>query len=164
MQIGNVATVAAVAMLGASVVGGCAAIEDKTGYGKRTQIAAAGGAVGGGVIAAVAGANTIWIIASAVLGGVAGGVVSELLGDDEAQQNAETGLDALENEPPGGKTDWQNPATGNGGTTTVDESFVTADGRPCKRFTQTITADGRTGSVAGTACRSADGIWEILAS
>ncbi len=164
MQIGKAVAVAAVAVLAASAVGGCAEIEDRTGYGTRTQIATAGAAVGGGLIAVLAGASTGWIILGTVLGGVAGGVASELLGDDDAQQSTEAGYDALENRAAGGKTEWRNPDNGNRGTTMIDETFVTAEGVPCKRFTQTITAEGETHSVTGTACRKDDGTWEIIAS
>ncbi len=156
--------VAAVAVLAATAVGGCAAIEDRTGYGTRTQIATVGGAVGGGLIAVVAGASAGWIFLGTVLGGVAGGVASELLGGDDAQQSAEAGYDALENQAAGGTTEWRNTASGNRGTTTIDDSFVSAEGVPCKRFTQTITAEGETHSVTGTACRTGDGTWEIVAS
>ena len=164
MRIGKVAAVAAVAVLAASAVGGCAAIEEKTGFGKRTQTATAGGAVSGGIIAVLAGASKGWIVVGTVLGGLAGGVASELLGKDEAKQNADAGYDALENQTAGGKTEWRNTASGDRGTTMIDESFVTADGVPCKRFTQTITADGETHSVTGTACRKSDGTWEIADS
>ena len=164
MRIGKVATVAVVATLGMAVVGGCTTIEEKYNLSKRTQIVAAGGAVGGGVISAVAGASTAWIAASVFLGGVAGGVISELLGDDDKEKQARAGTDALENQGTGGQTAWRNPASGNGGATTIDESFVKADGTPCKRFTQTITADGQTHRVAGTACRQADGTWMVAAS
>ena len=164
MRIGKVATVAVVAMLATAVVGGCTTIEEKYNLSKRTQIAAVGGALGGGVIAAVVGASTAWIAASVFLGGVAGGVISELLGDDDKEQQARAGTDALENQARGGQTAWRNPASGNGGTTTIDESFVKADGTPCKRFTQTIMADGQTHRVAGTACRQADGTWMVAAS
>ena len=88
MRIGKVATVAVVATLATAVVGGCSTIEEKSGLGKRTQIAAAGGAVGGGVISAVVGASTAWIVTSVFLGGVAGGVISELLGDDDKEKQA----------------------------------------------------------------------------
>ena len=162
MQIGKVAAVAVATVLGASAIGGCAAIEDRTGYGTRTQLATVGGAVGGGLIAVVAGASSPWIFLGTVLGGVAGGVASELLGDD-AQQNAKAGVDALDNKAEGGQTEWRNPASGNGGTTTIDESYVTAEGVPCKRFTQTITADGQSHSITGTACRNDDGTWEVVA-
>ncbi len=163
MQIGKVAAVAVATVLGASAIGGCAAIEEKTGYGTQTQLATVGGAVGGGLIALAAGASSPWIFLSTVLGGVVGGVTSEWLGDDDMQKNAEAGLDALDNKAEGGQTEWRNPASGNRGTTTIDESYVTAEGVPCKRFTQTITADGKTHSTAGTACRQGDGTWEIVA-
>ena len=111
----------------------------------------------------MAGASTGWIILGTVAGGVIGGVASELLGDDDAQQSAEAGYDAIENQAEGGTTEWRSPASGNRGTTTIEKSFVTAEGVPCKRFTQTITADGESRSVPGTACRTGDGTWEIVA-
>ena len=163
MQFGKATAAIAIAALGMSIVGGCTSIEEQYGIGIKTQVAAAGGAAGG-LIAAAAGAGSAWIASSVFLGALAGGAVGELLNADDKARMALSGYEALKNRAPDSQTAWRNPATGNSGATTIDEWYVNADGVECKRFTQTITADGKGYEVTGAACRQADGTWKIVTS
>lgn len=150
--------VAAAALVGASA---CANIERGTGVSQEAQTGAAVGAAAGGLIAAIAGADTGWVIAAAVLGAVAGGVIAEQLTKEDKAMAGETTVDALENRPAGEPARWSNPDSGNSGEVVVDETYQEADGTYCRRFTQTINADGKTESGGGTACRTPEGIWKI---
>ena len=163
MRFGRATAVIAIAGLGMSIVGGCTSIEEEYGIGIKTQVAAAGGVAAGGLIAA-AGAGSAWIATSMFLGALAGGAAGELLNADDKARMAQSGYDALKNRAPDGQTAWRNPATGNSGATTIDEWYVNADGAECKRFTQTITADGKGYEVTGAACRQADGTWKVVTS
>jgi surface antigen len=113
------------------------------------------------LITAAAGANTGWIIAATVLGAVAGGVVADYLTQEDETMAGDTMFNALETQPTGEESTWRNPDSGNSGSVTVDETYERADGTPCRRFTQTVTAGGQTESGVGSACRAPDGTWQI---
>ena len=143
-------------------VSGCAEIERQTGLSTETQTGAAVGAAGGGLIAAAAGASTGWVIASAVLGAVAGGLIADYMTDKDKELAGQTTTAALETQPAGAASTWVNPDSGNSGSVTVNDTFQREDGTPCRNFTQTIEAGGETTSGTGTACRAADGTWEVV--
>jgi surface antigen len=139
----------------------CASIERQTGISTDVQTGAAVGAAAGGVIAAVAGANAGWIIAASVLGAVAGGLITDYMTEEDKVMAGDATTDALENQPTGSATTWQNPDSGNSGGTEVTDTYQNTEGEPCRTFTQTVKADGETESGTGTACRSEDGTWKI---
>jgi len=139
----------------------CAQIEQQTGVNTGTQTGAAVGAAAGGLISAAAGADTGWIVAATVLGAVAGGVVGNYMTREDKLMAGKTTNDALETQPTGNTSTWRNPDSGNRGSVTVDETYEQTDGTPCRKFTQTISAGDRTESGIGTACRAADGTWQI---
>lgn len=156
----NKAAAAAVLSFGlvALPLAGCESIERETGLGRQTQMGAAGGAAAGGVIAAIAGANPAWIAASTILGGVAGGALGEYLGQDEAEQAAQNNINALNSLGPGQSSSW---SEGNASGSTTVNSVYTANGRTCKTFTEVIRTPEKTVSQDGTACRTADGSWQV---
>ena len=57
---------------------------------------------------------------------------------------------------------WQNPNTGNSGTITPTQTYTASNGAPCREFTQTIYVGGYPEQGYGTACRQADGSWQIV--
>ena len=144
--------------LAAAPLAGCESVERETGFGKQTQMGAAGGAAAGGVIAAIAGANPAWIAASTILGGVTGGALGEYLGRDSTEQAAQNNINALNSLGPGQSTSW---SEGNSSGSTTVNSVYTANGRTCKTFTETIRTPERTVTQDGTACRAADGSWQV---
>ncbi|MFQ5924362.1 MAG: hypothetical protein ACE5M4_16125, partial [Anaerolineales bacterium] len=148
--------VVGIALIATIPLVGCATIERETGIGKKAQVGAAGGGATGGVIAALAGASPAWIAASVILGGIAGGLIGNELDKKDKEKYAASGYQALSNMGEGGRTSWNNPQTGNSGTTTIDEVFTKADGTKCKRFTQTITTGGKTNKTNGIACLQRD--------
>ncbi|HEX9771601.1 MAG TPA: hypothetical protein VGA50_20705, partial [Kiloniellales bacterium] len=105
-----VCVLSAVALVGAT---GCAEIERETGLGTGAQTGAAVGGAAGGLIASAAGAGTGWIIASAVLGAIAGGVVGDYLTTRDKELAGQTTTTALETQPAGTQSTWQNPDSGN---------------------------------------------------
>jgi surface antigen len=140
---------------------GCEAIEEKTGLGRETQIGALGGAATGGIIAGLAGANPAWIAASTVLGGVAGGAIGNYLGKQNAETHAANNLKALDTLGEGQSSSWQDPQSGNSGSTRVNRVTTAADGRTCKSYTETVRTSAKTVSEDATACRGSDGTWRV---
>ena len=143
------------------IIVGCESIEKETGLSKGTQVGAAGGAATGGIIAALAGASPAWIAASVILGGVAGGLIGNELSKKDKEEYASSSYDAFSAAGKGGTTSWSNPETGNSGSTTINEVFTKADGTKCKRFTQKITAKGKTDTTSGVACQEKNGTWKV---
>ncbi len=123
------------------------------------------GAVAGGVAGSQVGDGRGQLIATGVgtlLGAVIGSEIGKSL--DRADQLAlqhET-QNTLENAPSGSTNTWHNPDSGNSGTITAAPAYERNDGTPCREFTQTVTIGGKTQEAYGTACRQADGSWQIV--
>ena len=162
MRAKRTAAAVVIASLAVSSLAGCEAIERETGITKTAQVTALGTAAAGGAIAALAGASAGWIAGATILGTLAGGAVGQLLSDTDKQQYAESSYSAIEAEPRGGQTAWNNPDSGNTGITRIDEEFRRADGTRCKTFSQTITADGQNHYLEGLACQQPDGSWKVV--
>ncbi len=143
-------------------IAACETIEKETGFGKTTQLGAAGGAAFGGIVAALAQANPAWIAASVIMGGIAGGALGDYLGKGNAQKHVETNLLALDTLGQGQSSSWTDNQTGNSGSTTVTRVFTGAKGQPCKSYTETVKTAQRTVTQEATACReAASGPWKI---
>jgi surface antigen len=75
----------------------------------------------------------------------------------EAERSAQV---ALERNPDGRASTWQNPNSGHSGATTPTRTYETAGG-PCREYTTSVVIDGKTQTAHGTACREPDGTWRI---
>jgi surface antigen len=155
------AALALVFGLAAAPLAGCESIERETGLGTEAQGGALSGAAIGGVVSALAGANPLWIAASTVLGGAAGGAIGDYLGRRNAEEHAQNNLNALNTLGPGQSSEWSDPQTGNSGRTTV-HSVYTSNGQTCKTYTETVRTSQRTVSEDATACRTASGGWQLV--
>ncbi len=70
--------------------------------------------------------------------------------------------ESLTNDLPGEVTSWENPATGNSGTITQGGVFVTDQGVFCRDYEERLFVGGVVGITANTACRGADGTWQLV--
>ncbi len=137
----------------------CATLQEKAKDNPKGLLGALGGAAVGGGIAALAGGGAGWIIAGSLLGGLAGGAIGKNLDDkDKAKANA-AAHEAFESGRTGQPSVWDNPDSGNSGTVTPTQTFANSQGQYCREINQTITIDGNTEEVTGTACRQADASW-----
>lgn len=68
---------------------------------------------------------------------------------------------SLESTPTHQVSSWRNPDSGHSGSITPTRTYQSPQGRNCREYTQTVTIDGRTETVRGTACRQYDGTWKI---
>ncbi len=57
---------------------------------------------------------------------------------------------------------WNNPDSGNRGSITPVREGQDVKGRYCREFRQTIEVNGKLEEGYGTACRQADGTWQIM--
>lgn len=98
-----------------------------------------------------------------VIGGLAGAWAGSQIGarlDSRSEDMAwKTGQQSLNEGRPGS---WSNPQAGTSGTFTPDKPYKGSDGRLCRSFTQTVTAQGQTERGAGVACQQADGSWRVV--
>ena len=120
---------------------------------KRDTGTIAGGAAGA-IIGSELGGTTGTII-GALGGAFLGREVGKYLDERDRGEVAE----ALERQQTGESRAWTNPDTGRNYEVTPTETF-SRDGRPCRRFVMEV--EDEDGEVAGVACRTASGNWEIV--
>lgn len=123
------------------------------------------GAVVGGVLGGVLGAQvgegsgkTAAIIVGTIAGAVIGGSIGKYM-DDTDQLKARQ---ALENNKTGQVSAWHNPDTGRDVSVTPTRTYQAASGQNCREYTTTVTIGGKKESAYGTACRQADGSWQVV--
>ena len=135
------------------------------GAGTKETIGTLGGAAAGGLLGAQIGSGSGQLAATAI-GVLLGAFVGREIGaslDKADQLHAErTATTALESNPKGQASSWQNPDSGNSGTITPTRTTYADSGEPCREYQQTVTIGGNTETAYGTACRNADGTWRIV--
>lgn len=121
-----------------------------------------------------------------VLGGAAGGAIGSQIGDGSGRIAAIIGgtvagvllggeigrsMDeadhlcvdqALEHAPDGRAIEWQDPDRRGYRQVTPRNTYQTDDGRYCREYTARSTIGGKNVQTYGTACRQADGSWQIV--
>ena len=150
------------AMLGLAALALAACTETT---GQKQSLGTLLGAVAGGVAGAQVGDGRGKLVATgvgALLGAMIGSEIGKSL--DRADQLAlqHTTQETLESAPSGTMNTWHNPDSGNRGTVSAEPAYRLNDGTPCREFTQTVTIGGQTQEAYGTACRQADGSWQII--
>jgi surface antigen len=102
------------------------------------------------------------IALGALFGVVAGDYVGAQMDERDQLMAAQNLQYSLELNPDGTTSTWQNPNTGNSGSSYPTKTSVAADGTPCREFTATIVIGGEKQPAHGTACRQADGSWKMI--
>jgi surface antigen len=135
-------------------------------YGTKETLGTLGGAALGGFVGSQIGSGGGRLAATAagvVLGGLLGNYVGRGLDEADRLEAERTAFDALERQPDGYQSTWQNPNSGNYGYTTPTSTYQTAGGRYCRQYQTTVVIDGRAETATGTACRNDyTGEWEIV--
>lgn len=128
----------------------------------KSDISTAAGALAGGVIGYQFGGGVGQVLATAggaLLGGALGNMLGKSLDNDDMASYDQASQRAMET----GKTNsWKNTQSGNSGTIYPNKRYTNADGQYCREYTQTIVVEGRSHKGHGTACREADGTWQII--
>jgi surface antigen len=114
------------------------------------------GAAGGGLIAAAAGAGP-----AVLIGGLIGGAVGNALDQKDKEMAQQAAQRAFENSRSGESSAWQNPDSGNSGSITPTRTYQAPSGQYCREYEQDIAVGGKVEKTYGTACRQADGSWQI---
>jgi surface antigen len=143
------------------VFASCATMGETYRDNPKAVLGSLGGAAAGGVIAAVAGGSTGWIVAGTLAGGLLGGAIGHKLDDRDKRMAAEAAHLAFEQNHTGQSSTWQNPDSGNSGSVTPTRTYQIANGQYCREYTQDIFIGGEKHESYGTACRQPDGSWKI---
>lgn len=118
------------------------------------------GAIAGGILGNQVGGGSGRVLAT-MIGTVAGAAIGGSVGrsmDDTDRLNASM---ALENVRTGVPSTWVNPDTGYEYVITPTQTYDQA-GSPCREYTLDAIIGGRAEQVYGTACRQADGSWQVV--
>ena len=69
---------------------------------------------------------------------------------------------SLTDNPSGGTTAWENSTTGNSGSIIAGAVFVTNQGVFRRDYEERLVVGGVLGITINTACRDADGVWQLV--
>ena len=97
-----------------------------------------------------------------LLGAIVGAEIGKSMDKVDRMYVTRTAQNSLEHSRSGTSTTWNNPDTGNYGSTTPVKTYQVANGRYCREFQTEVTVGGKTERAYGTACRQPDGSWEIV--
>ncbi|MDH3661551.1 MAG: RT0821/Lpp0805 family surface protein [Alphaproteobacteria bacterium] len=122
------------------------------------------GAIGGGVLGSQIGGGRGKLAATAagtLLGAWVGSEVGASLDRADRLYLQQATYSALENNPTGTASTWNNLDSGHYGSVTPLRTYKTAS-EDCREYEQHIVMDGRDEIGYGTACRQPDGRWKII--
>lgn len=128
----------------------------------KRDVGTAAGVVGGAVLGSTIGGGSgraVAMIAGGLLGGALGNSIGGSLDNADQASYDRASQRAMES---GSTQTWRNSESGNYGTIRPNKRYRNADGQYCREYTQSIIIDGRSHKGHGTACREADGTWEIV--
>ena len=104
--------------------------------------------------------ESIWTLAGVTLGAFMGNEIGSALDQQDLLMAQKTQYQALEYNKANVRSAWSNPDTGNSGKIYPTRTFNRGE-QPCREFTQEITIAGKTETAFGSACRMADGSWQL---
>jgi len=118
------------------------------------------GAIAGGLLGNQVGGGSGKVLAT-IVGAVAGGAIGGSVGKSMDETDRMNTNAALENVRSGVSSTWVNPDSGYEYVVTPNNTYETDSG-PCREYTMDATIGGKTEQVYGTACRQADGSWQVV--
>jgi surface antigen len=142
----------------------CAAMEGAQGKAQNNPKAVLGAVVGAGAGALLAGAmgGRGWTVAAGALaGGLVGGAIGHRLDEKDKRLAAEAAYQAFEANRSGQPTVWNNPDSGHHGSVTPTKTTQLANGQYCREYRQEVWIGQEKEQTYGTACRQADGTWQV---
>lgn len=142
-------------------LGSCATVQETYKENPKAVLGTVVGAAAGVAIVAIAGGTPGSMAAAGAVGGLIGGYAGKKLDDRDKRMAAQAAQDAFENGRTGQARVWNNPDSGNSGSITPTQTYQIAGGKYCRRYTQEMEIGGEKHEDHGTACRNADGTWEV---
>lgn len=132
--------------------------------GEKESIGTVLGAAGGGLLGSQFGSGSGQLAATAagtLLGALVGSNIGRTM-DDVDRMKARQALEQATHAPIGETITWNNPRSGHQGSVTPVRDGRSSSGNYCREFQQTVTVDGRSEQLYGTACRQPDGSWKLI--
>jgi surface antigen len=160
MSLATLRTITCIVIIALSL-SACAQTGETVRNNPKTTMGGMLGAAGGGLIAAAAGGGAAGIIGGVLIGGLVGGAVGNALDQKDKQMAQQAAQQAFENSRSGQSSAWQNPDSGNSGSITPTRTYQAPSGGYCREYEQDIVVGGKREKSYGTACRQADGSWQI---
>lgn len=132
---------------------------------ENTGIGAGTGAIVGGLAGSLFGQGTGKVVAVG-LGAIAGALIGGTIGHNMDSSDCQQTYTTLNHNTPNKSKHWTNKKTGTQYTVTPTSNMMTYQGNPnCRTYnTTSITSDGKTQTVNGTACRQSNGTWQEVKS
>lgn len=118
------------------------------------------GAIAGGLLGSQVGGGSGRVLAT-VVGTVAGAAIGGSIGQSMDETDRLKTAMALENVRTGVSSTWVNPDTDYRYSVTPTSTYESDTG-PCREYTMDATIGGNTEQIYGTACRQADGSWQVV--
>lgn len=121
----------------------------------------------GGLVAATAGSFTTapfgkGHLAATAIGGLIGAVVGHRIGSGIARSEEVCFSESFEHVPDHETVAWMDAALGAHYSVTPTKTMRAVDGRYCREYSARATLNGQAAGTYGTACRQADGRWELI--
>src|SRR5579862_9658824 len=160
MRRHTLAQVAALVLL-TFALSSCASLQEQYQNNPKAMLGGLLGAGAGAGIAELAGGSPAAIVGAAVGGALIGGFVGHKMDNNDKQKATAAAQQAFEQNQAGQPSVWNNPDTGNSGSVTPTKTYQLANGQYCRQYQQTIMIGGEQHQTYGTACRQADGTWQI---
>jgi len=123
----------------------------------KGQTGAVGGAAGGALIGQMIGHNTEATLIGAAVGTMLGYIVGNEMDKYDRQQLNHTYERGVSNQT----TSWVNPDTGNQYSVTPHPAYNTSGNHVCRKAEIDAIIDGRPEKTFTTACRDANGHWQL---
>lgn len=109
------------------------------------------------------GKGQLLAVAVGALGGaLLGSELGRSLDDNDKMRAAKTQQVALESNRSGQASNWVNPDSGHSGRVVPQQAYTRASGETCRNYEHTVTIEGRSEVITGTACRQPDGTWRAI--
>jgi surface antigen len=144
---------------------GACANNEIGGMGGKEMIGTAAGAALGGWAGSTIGHGSGRLAATAAgvfVGGLIGNQIGRYMDDQDRQLASRAEYEALERYPDGQYSRWDNPNNGNHGYSVPQSTYQNNSGQYCREYQTTVVIDGRPQNGHGTACRMADGSWQLV--
>ncbi len=123
----------------------------------KAQTGAVGGAAGGAIIGQAIGHNTESTLIGAAVGTMLGYIVGNEMDKYDRQQLNHTYERGVSNQT----QSWVNPDSGNQYSVTPQPAYITPSQQVCRKAEIDAVIDGKSERTYTTACRDANGHWQL---
>jgi surface antigen len=133
---------------------------DRSGF-SHAEIGGAVGGVVGGILGSNIGKGNGKTLAT-IAGTLIGATIGSNIGGSMDSSDQYCAGQAFDTAPDQRTVAWNNPDTHSTYRVTPNNSYTSNDGRYCREYSSATVINGRQENVTGTACRNAEGNWQLM--